>query len=292
MSEESPSEWPEIAHIAIICMIPNVELRALLEVLQLSGALEIRPQLRLNYHERLFQVRTAGGLDIGLVLVCCEGQSNLEAALTTQITLYRHSPRYAFLCRIGGGLKLYQCKLGDVVVGCEVVHRRFTKIGASGEFKPEVSNIPASDDGRRLIQRLFSTHPHPQAIQSGLNDGALFAIHAEKILSWDYVLDHGPTRTELLRDLDRQLAIVEMEGAGFLKAVHFYSKNYLHRPRREDNGEVGAVIVRGISDPAADKAASDAAPANYRLIATRNAAQTVFLMIDSLVEGDFAIPPF
>jgi nucleoside phosphorylase len=122
-----------------------------------------------------------------------------------------------------------------------------------------------------------------------LNDGDLFAIHDQKILSWDLVLDHQEMKERLLRE-DRQLAVVEMEGAGFLKAVAAHVKYFVRRPWQAD-GETDALIVRGISDPAADKSVADADPRAWRRIAARNAAQTVLLIVDTLKERDFARVP-
>lgn len=123
-------------------------------------------------------------------------------------------------------------KLGDVVLAPEVNYRRYTKVQEDGRFGAENFNIPASDGGRALAQGFLSSYPNPKKVQSELNDGELFAIHAEKILSWDLVLDHPKTREQLLAEVDRQLAAVEMGGAGFLKAVASHARHFIDRPWR------------------------------------------------------------
>jgi nucleoside phosphorylase len=273
--------------IAIICMIPDTELHAIREVLKAANATEI--DLTDTYAgEQYFELETRGGIPVRIVVACCDGQSNLESAITTQIVLFRHNPRYAFLCGIGGGMKTEKYKLGDVVIASEVNYRRFTKIQDDGSFGAENFNVPPSDGGRALAQRFLSVHPNSKKIQSHLNDGDLFAIHSEKILSWDLVLDHTETRNHLLSDVDRQLAVVEMEGAGFLKAVASHAKHVINRPwRTVKAGGADALIVRGISDPAADKAAMDSGSKPWRRVAARNAAQTVLLILDILKDRDF-----
>lgn len=89
--------------------------------------------------------------------------------------------------------------------------------------------------------------------------------------------------------MDRQLAAVEMEGAGFLKAIASHARHFIDRPwRRGRAGGADALVVRGISDPAADKAATDAGAKPWRRIAARNAAQTVVLIVHTLKDRDFA----
>jgi nucleoside phosphorylase len=278
----------DFVSIAIICMIADTELHAILEILKSANAHEID----LTHHykdEQFYQLTTRTGITLRIVVKCCDGQSNLEAAITTQIVLFRHNPRYVFLCGIGGGMRIEKYKLGDVVIAPEVNYRRFTKVQEDGSFGAENFNVPASEGGRALAQRFLSDHPNSKKIQSVLNDGDLFAVHSEKILSWDLVLDHPETRERLLTAVDRQLAVVEMEGAGFLKAVASHANHFINRPwRTEKVGGADALIVRGISDPAAGKAATDTGSKPWRRIAARNAAQTVVLILDILKDRDFA----
>ncbi len=270
-------------------MIPDTELRAINQVLRASGASEI-DLTSPSSGEYYYEYRNRQGFKARIAVSCCDGQSNIESAITTQIVLFRHNPRYVFLCGIGGGLKIDKIRLGDVVVSPEVLYRRFTKVEEGGRFAPEVFNVPVSDGGKKLSQRFFSSCDHIKKVQSSLNDGDLFAIHDEKVLSWDLVLDDAATKERLLSDLDRQIAVVEMEGAGFLKAVDSYSRHYIYRPWHASKvGAVDALVVRGISDPAAGKALIDAGQKPWRLIAARNAAQTVLAIIDLLAEKDFGV---
>jgi nucleoside phosphorylase len=277
--------------VAIICMIAGTELHAIRHVLKASGAVETGNAVAYPGWE-YFKWRNALGLDLRLVVACCDGQSNLEAAITTLVVLPRHEPRFAFLCGIAGGMAIDKYRLGDVVVAADVIYRRFSKIKADGSFRPESDNVPASHGGRALATRFFARHPNARKIQSPHNDGELFAVHAEKVLSWDLVLDHAPTKETLLTYIDGQFAVVETEGAGFLKAVASHARNNLERLLR--GGQIGgtdALVVRGISDPAADKAQTDAGVMNWRRIAARNAAQTVLLLLDMLSDHDFAATP-
>jgi nucleoside phosphorylase len=274
--------------IAIICMIADTELHAIREVMAAAHAREI--DLTDSFGgEHYYELRNREGLTLRVVVACCDGQSNLESAITTQIILFRHNPRYVFLCGIGGGMRIARYRLGDVVIAPEVNYRRFTKVQEDGSFGAENFNVPASDGGRALAQRFLASYPNSKKVQSMLNDGDLFAIHDQKILSWDLVLDHQEMKERLLRE-DRQLAVVEMEGAGFLKAVAAHVKYFVRRPWQADGG-TDALIVRGISDPAADKSVADADPRAWRRIAARNAAQTVLLIVDTLKERDFARVP-
>ncbi len=260
--------------IAIICMIADTELRAIRDILKWAKAEEIE-LTNSSAGEQYFQLQTREGLTQRIVVACCDGQSNLESAITTQIVLFRHNPRYIFLCGIAGGLRIDKYKLGDVVIAPEVNYRRYTKIQDDGSFAAENFNVPPSDGGRILARRFLSSHPDVKKVPAALEHDDHFTIHAEKILSWDLVLDHPATKQHLVRDVDRQLAVVEMEGAGFLKAVASHAKHFIHRPwRRQKAGGADALIVRGISDPAAGKADIDAGSREWRRIAARNAAQT------------------
>lgn len=271
-------------------MIADTELRAIREILKQAGATEIGLGVS-HRSEHYYSITNANGVGLRIVVACCEGQSNLEWAITTQVVLFRHSPRYAFLCGIAGGMKIASYPLGDVVIAPEVNYRRFTKVQSDGRFGAENFNVPASHGGRALAQNFLSSPRHKEkvgakTVQSALDDGQSFAIHNQKILSWDLVLDHEKTKDSLLKE-DRQLAAVEMEGAGFLKAVASHAKYYIQRPWATPGG-ADALIVRGISDPAAGKALTDADPKAWRQIAARNAAQTVLLILDTLQEIDFA----
>lgn len=108
-------------------MIADTELHAIREVLAWAGASEIDPPDSFG-GERHYQLNTRQGLTLRLVVACCDGQSNLEAAITTQIVLFRHNPGFAFLCGIAGGMKIDKYKLGDVVLAPEVNYRRYTKV--------------------------------------------------------------------------------------------------------------------------------------------------------------------
>ena len=278
----------DVVHVAIICMISGLELRAIVETLEDAGARRIPTDVGQGFGE-YFLVEVRQSFHLRVMVSCCEHQSNLEVAIRTSEILYRFNPRFSFLCGIAGGLRVDKIPLGDVVADAEVIYRRYSKIGETGEFLPEAVNVPTSSGGKALLTRFFANHRHPHRIQSPLNDGATFGVYTtpEKILSWDYVLDHQPTKEALLKNLDRQLAVVETEGAGFLKAVDSYNRNTIRKPWHTGGG-ADAIIVRGISDPAAGKTASDAGAINWRRTAARNAAQTVLLLIRQLEEYDLA----
>ncbi len=280
----SPRREFGLGQIAIFCMIPDPERKALVEALQANGA-QPRPA-RGSFDGWLL---TIDGQEVEVVLRRMRGQGNTEAAIATLGGLFQQAPRFIILCGIAGGMQIRKVRLGDVVIASDVAYRGFNKITgddltAQGlHLRPVTLETGARPGAGALVDRFF---------EAGLKNLAYAkppiscVVHHERILSWDLVLDHEPTKQNLLREVDGNLVAVEMEAGGFLKAVAYYQHHLASA-----GGKVDALIVRGISDAAANKEQSDRDTTDWRWTAARNAAEVVLRLIKMIRQSDLLDDP-
>lgn len=207
-----------LGQIAVLCMIPDPELRALQDVFSSNGATVLAlPSGFPGEHRWELDI---DGFRTQIVLRRIAGQGNTEAAIETLGVLYRQAPRFVFLCGIAGGMQLKKCRLGDVVIASDVEYRGFNKVSpAEGSeeprFRPVSLATGARPGGKVLIDRFFGSG---QRELPSAGPGTFRTVF-EKILAWDLVLDHLPTKERLLSEVDGTIVGVEMEAGGFLKAI-------------------------------------------------------------------------
>jgi nucleoside phosphorylase len=159
-----------------------------------------------------------------------------SAAAGTADILINFRPMISLYVGIAGGIAEKGVKLGDVVAATEVYDYDGGKEGAKG-FLPRPRQFHAAHG---LKQRASFTmldetwREHLRDVVPGLALDAP-AIHIEPIAAGSKVIANTDSKTyELVRETADRAVAVEMEGSGFLGAVHRYGTD--------------AIIVRGISD--------------------------------------------
>ncbi|MBD0424291.1 5'-methylthioadenosine/S-adenosylhomocysteine nucleosidase [Streptomyces sp. TRM S81-3] len=165
------------------------------------------------------------------------------AALTAQLINWLH-PEAVFFVGVAGSLK-EDVGIGDVVVGTQVYEIHGGKQTPEG-FLVRPKALPGS-------------HALEQAARSAVRDMPDVRAHFMPIATGDVVL--ADAKSEIARFIRRSYndaGAIEMEGSGALQAAHL-------------NGQVDALVIRGISDRAdARKHKADASGSQER--ATRQAA--------------------
>lgn len=248
---------------------------------------DTREQAMKEYTSR-FEIINANNLPLSIAVKAIYHAGNLECALETTTMLSRFRPALAFLCGIAGNINHDKRKLADVVVSGSYAFKQFTRMSEGKHLESTLPTVPPiSRSMQNLAQRIFAentvdftgddikdyTNGHPTQL-------ALPKMEIGKIFCWDLVLDCNATRLELVQE-DREYRAVEMELAGFLKAIETY-RNFSKRP-------LDGLAFRGLSDPASGKTTADASDINFRAYAARNAARVMTTFIDKLTEHDMEI---
>lgn len=172
------------------------------------------------------------------------------AALTTQLLNWLR-PEAVFFVGVAGSLK-EDIDIGDVVVGTQVYEIHGGKQTPEG-FLVRPKALPGS-------------HALEQAARSAVRDMPDVRTHFLPIATGDVVLaDAGSEIARFVRRHYNDAGAIEMEGSGALLAAHL-------------NGQVNALVIRGISDRAdAGKSKADAAGSQKRA-AEQAAAVTVAVL--------------
>ena len=280
--------FPEQADIVIICMIPVVELRALREELSRISAEKVG-YVHTDQKEERYTVSHKNKRKTNIVVTCIGAASNLDSAIITLSMLYRYSPRYIFLYGIAGGMQVKKYDRGGVVIGSDIVFRKISKVVDEERYQFEMPPVETTARGQIMAREFMANiiRGKPQ-IRPGRGKSPFKVCH-EKIFCWDLVLDSEKVRDQLVETVDRQLSVVEMEAAGFFKAIHHYRKYFIEKPFMiTKNGSVDGLVIRGISDYAAKKLDSDAEKMPWRDIAADNAAYILMQIIGSITEEDYS----
>jgi nucleoside phosphorylase len=201
------------------------------------------------------------------------GMGNERAALDTERAITAFDPETVLFIGVAGGLK--DVRLGDVVVASKVYAYEYGK--DADHFRPRAEALEPSyrilaqatavtrDD--RWYQRLpdamrGADHLRPSALVKPIAAGS-------KVVG-----DTDSASAQLLRDHFSDAAAVEMEGHGFLRALHAH-------PERQ------ALIVRGISDLVDGKAESDAQ--GWQDIASATAAAFAFQVLGRYTPAEMPV---
>ena len=191
------------------------------------------------------------------VLIVQTGAGNANAAVETVRAIEYFKPSLVLFVGVAGGLK--DVKLGDVVAATKVYGYESGKASRTFQIRPDVGKSTyrmeqrarAEARGSDWLQRLKGPipDPPPRVFVEPIAAGARVVASTRSVI-WKF-----------LKANYSDAVAVEMEGHGFLQAVHA-------------NQQVDALIIRGISDLIDGK--TDADTKNYQEVAARHASAFAF----------------
>ena len=189
------------------------------------------------------------------VLIGETGIGNTRTAAETVTIIEYFKPSLILLVGVAGGLK--DVKLGDVVAATKVYGYESGKAGRTFRPRPDVRS-----SSHRMEQRARAEARRRDWLQrveeAFLDPASVPHVYVAPIASGNQVAASMDSALgNLLRSNYSDALAVEMEGYGFLEALHAY-------PR------IDALIIRGISDRLDDKTEADAK--NFQEVAARCAA--------------------
>jgi nucleoside phosphorylase len=194
------------------------------------------------------------------VAVALVGAGNAGAAFEAERAIGQFDPDVTLFVGVAGGIK--DVDLGDVVAATDVFGYHSGKAGETFIVRADVGTSSYA-----LVQRAQAEAESGEWRERAGGGDDLKAIVAPIAAGEQVVASTASTTYEFIRtNYDRAVA-VEMEGRGFLAALHA-------------NQKVGALVVRGISDLLDDKDRTDAAGGQER--AAANAAAFAFEVLAKL----------
>ncbi len=202
-----------------------------------------------------------GACEVGIAQI---HMGNARAAVEAERAITSFAPRFAFFVGVAGGLK--DVRLGDVVVARKVYNYGAGKEETTFRPRPEVEQSAyalvqrarAEANCSAWLRRLGGAIPQPPP-----------RVLVEPIAAGESVQASTRSATyKLLRTSYSDAVAVEMEGHGFLLALHAHP-------------QVGALVIRGISDLIDGKSEADAA--HFQEIAARHASAFAFEVLAQLI---------
>src|SRR5258708_5301159 len=249
--------------LGLECQATLTHLRDIKEIIHPEGTI---------YHRGTF----ADNSRIWRIAVAEIGMGGTGAASETERAINYFHPELTFFVGIAGGLK--EVQIGDVVAATKVYSYESGKAARQFEPRPEVWRA-----SHALEQRARAEAHNPGWLA---RLGANISDPAPKVLigvlaAGEKVVSSKQSETyQLLKAIYGNALAVEMEGHGFLQAVHV-------------NHTVHALVIRGISDLIDQEAEADAS-GSQKLAAQHAAAFTFEILAKfTLPENDraSAFPP-
>lgn len=226
---------------------------------------EVHPQG--TVYERGMFVSQDQRWEIGLVET---RMGTARAAFEAERAIEHFKPRIVFFVGIAGGLKTV--KIGDVVAATKVYGYESGKAGTTFHTRPEVgistyrminraqAEARKTDWQQRLeVPQPHQPHPLPQVFVAPIAAGEK-VVNSTRSAAWKFIRHH----------YEDALAI-EMEGFGFLQAVH-------------GNPHLEALVVRGISDLIEGKQEADAAGSQEQ--AAHHASAFAFEVLAKVIQEE------
>jgi nucleoside phosphorylase len=265
------------ADFAILTPLAD-EFRPLRSALQAAAKREKRIQndgTVMTYYR--YDIVADAGRTYSVVATFMPRMGNDSAAIATFHVINDWRPKYIVLTGVAGGLDRKDVSLGDVVIADEVFRfdRRRKERDAETVWAPN-----AYPTDRVLLNRASALLLEDDKMAMWARDcrTAFAEVNREpegcvgNLACGDAVVDSQKLKTELKR-LNRTLTAIEMEGGGFIEAII------------NQTAVAKALVVRGISDFAADKSTTDSDTCNWRGFAARNAATFVVRFIQQFQTG-------
>jgi nucleoside phosphorylase len=199
------------------------------------------------------------------------GPGNTAAAAIGARALDHYKPEVALFVGVAGGVK--DVAIGDVVVGTKVYGYETGKDASSG-FKPRPDLMRAAHDLEQIARIVRQGEEWKKRLEPAIQHQRP-TVFVDPIAAGEKVVASTRSATaKLINEHYSDALAVEMEGRGFLEAVHI-------------NQPVSGGVVRGISDLLSGKA--DADKAGSKLVAADAASAIAFEML-SAIAGTAAQP--
>ena len=256
------SESPRQKTIAVILTALEVETRAVLRQL---GSFTNETVSGTGFFKGQFEGRGVAVAEVG--------PGNVSASAIAARALGHYEPDVAMFVGVAGGVK--DVAIGDVVVGTKVYGYEFGKEAAGGfKTRPDVMNT--AHDLEQRARSLRQRQDWKNCLDPEVNhEGS--AVFVGPIAAGEKVVAARHSATaHLIRDHYGDALAVEMEGRGFLEAVHI-------------SHPVRGCVVRGISDLLSGKANADEVGSQQR--AADAASAVAFEILSGLGGGAIATTP-
>ncbi|MBI5016539.1 MAG: 5'-methylthioadenosine/S-adenosylhomocysteine nucleosidase [Deltaproteobacteria bacterium] len=213
----------------------------------------------------VYEVGTFGERELRWTVCLGEvGAGNAGAAASVERALLHFRPTVALFVGVAGGIK--DVAIGDVVAATKIYGYESGKEGTTGLLpRPDVG-ISAY----RLIQRARAEARKGQWYKTlcEVDMSSLPRVFVAPIAAGEKIVASSQSQTaKFLREHYGDALAVEMEGAGFLRALHAHI-------------DTAALVVRGISDLLSGKAKADSAGSQQ--VASRNAAAFAMAVLAGL----------
>jgi len=196
------------------------------------------------------------------VCVAQTGTGNMPAAMAAERAIAYFQPQVAFFVGIAGGLK--DVALGDVVAATDVYGYESGRAAREFLVRPTVGK-----SSYRMVERARAEvwqEDWLQRVGGGRKPG--LKVYVGPIVAGEKVLASKHAAIyRFVRDNYSNALAIEMEGSGFLEAMHA-------------NQQVDSLVVRGISDLINDKAKRD--KSGWQQTAARHASAFAFEILSKL----------
>jgi len=193
------------------------------------------------------------------------GRHNENAAVEAERAINHFQPHIALFVGVAGGLKPKDLAIGDVIAATKVYGYKSGK--SEHEFLPTPEVYRSSHDMEQRARAVSRSKNWMKRIKGPIYSSAPNAF-VEPIAAGPEVVKSTQSATyEFLRSNYSDAIAVDMEGLGFLAAVHA-------------NPNVQALVVRGISDHLDHKNEADASGSQE--IASQNVAAFAFEILAKL----------
>lgn len=193
------------------------------------------------------------------------GAGNAGAAAEAERAIAFFRPQAVLFVGIAGGLK--DVSLGDVVASTKIYNYATGKDKATFEPRPELWTASYGLEQLARYERRLGKWTQRMGGIDGAANSTCPTVYVGPIAAGERVVASRRSVTaKFLRKTYSDALAIEMEGHGFLRAIH-------------GNPTVEAIVVRGISDLLSGKKASDAM--GWQKIAAGHAAAFAFQLLSS-----------
>jgi nucleoside phosphorylase len=273
----------------VVTMIPELEFKALSEEISSHFSGRAFKRRDISTDVRWFEFQVQNGELYTVIVSTIIDQGNVASAAMTASLINRFKPGFTCLFGIAGNVDEEKAKRGDVIIATQVVYKVISKV-KDEKYMFEQPSIPSLDRSTwrkiqemGILQDVDLSSGNPEYTAAAIANRRAPSVGFERIYCSDLVVDCAVYRDQQIKGVDRHLRAIEMEAAGFLRAVSNYQK--------DSKMFVPTVIVRGISDNSAGKQDSDGDKSvNWREFAASNAAKVLCKIIDK-VDDSYWVEP-